>query len=206
MEQIRKVAATALMTGFLAAQGANAAVLNVLDGILLGASGVNVGGTLYDVEFLDGSCASLFDGCNSNADFDFVGLVAGTLASQALLDQVLVDGPLGDFDSSPELVAGCGAPIDMRYCEIFIPIELVVGASSPRFTALGPINRAAGEGADGIYRGQISVTQIQADFPSVPRARAFARFSEAAPVPLPAAGWTLLAGLGALVAARRRKT
>ncbi len=50
---------------------ANAVVLNVSDGQFLGATGVDVGGTLYDVTFVDGTCITLFDGCNEIADFDF---------------------------------------------------------------------------------------------------------------------------------------
>ena len=34
---------------------------------------------------------------------------AAVLASQALLDQVFLDGPLGDFDSEPYLINGCSS-------------------------------------------------------------------------------------------------
>ena len=63
---------------FLAAGGSvciNAqagAILNVnLEGHLLGASNVNVAGTLYDVSFSDGSCQMLFSGCDDPSDFIF---------------------------------------------------------------------------------------------------------------------------------------
>lgn len=42
---------------------ASAVTLNVrADGQLMGATGVDVGGTLYDVEFKDGSCVGLVRG------------------------------------------------------------------------------------------------------------------------------------------------
>lgn len=46
-------------------------------GRLFGARNVNVNGTLYDVQFMDGNCISLFTlgpmagGCNEDADFAF---------------------------------------------------------------------------------------------------------------------------------------
>ena len=49
-------------------------------------------GNLYDVQFLDGSCISLFNGCDDVSDFTFQTQAAAILASQALLDQVLLDG------------------------------------------------------------------------------------------------------------------
>jgi hypothetical protein len=36
--------------------------LNVVGGQLLGASNVDVGGNLFNVQFLDGTCIDLFDG------------------------------------------------------------------------------------------------------------------------------------------------
>jgi hypothetical protein len=87
---------------------ASAALLNVADnGQLMGASGVDVGGVLYDVSFQDGSCPSLYTGCdNASDDFIFTSLNDSIAASQALLDQVFVDGPHGAFDSDPELING----------------------------------------------------------------------------------------------------
>jgi len=84
-----------------------AASLDVIGGQLVGASNVDVGGLLYNVEFLEGSCIDLFDGCDSPADFTFTTQTAATAASQALLDQVFLNGAPGLFDSSPELTAGC---------------------------------------------------------------------------------------------------
>jgi hypothetical protein len=75
---------------------------------LLGATGVNVGGTLYDVDFLDGYCFTLFSGCDSESDFIFPTLATAAAASQALLDQVFVDTAEGKYDSDPTLTRGIG--------------------------------------------------------------------------------------------------
>ncbi len=97
---------------------ANAATLNVVGGQLLGASNVDVSGTLYDVEFVDGTCIAIFSGCDSTSDFDFTTEVAGLAAATALGDQVFLDGPEGDFDTLPGLTAGCGAE---TVCGVYIP-------------------------------------------------------------------------------------
>jgi hypothetical protein len=78
-------------------------------GILTGATGVNVGGTLYDVEFVDGTCVALFTGCDSPSDFTFTTAADADVASQALLDQVLLDTGVGAFDSNPALTFGCSS-------------------------------------------------------------------------------------------------
>ena len=75
-------------------------------GQLLGASQVDVNGTLYDVEFKDGSCVSLFNGCDDISDFMFQTEIGARAASQALLDQVLLNTSEGDFDSKPDLTRG----------------------------------------------------------------------------------------------------
>jgi hypothetical protein len=92
----------ALLVAFvLVASGAQAATLNVVDGQLMGASGVNVDGNLYDVQFLDGTCIGLYNGCDEISDFTFQTEASALLASQALLDQVFLDSPEGMFDSNP---------------------------------------------------------------------------------------------------------
>lgn len=87
---------------------ATAADLEVVGGELVGASNVVVDGVGYDVSFVDGSCVSLFGApdCQSIA-YPFGTLPNAQAAGQALLDQVFIDGPAGDFDSAPHLTAGC---------------------------------------------------------------------------------------------------
>jgi len=98
---------------------AHAATLLVnASGILTGATGVDVNGTLYDVTFVEGTCSDLFTGCDELSDFTFTTDAAAALASQALLDQVLLDGPQGAFDSTPNRTFGCG---DASFCQIATP-------------------------------------------------------------------------------------
>jgi hypothetical protein len=73
----------------------NSATLIVNSGSLMGATGVDVDGVLYDVNFLDGICAEPYDGCDQNSDFPFSnsfndGTLLG-IAMTALLEQVLID-------------------------------------------------------------------------------------------------------------------
>ncbi len=115
----RTVLSAALL--FLITSGANAATLNVVGGQLLGASGVDVGGTLYNVEFLDGTCIALFSGCDSVIDFMFTTSSEALAASQALLDQVFTDGVSGSFDDDTTLTNGCTHTL---VCDAATPYEL----------------------------------------------------------------------------------
>lgn len=98
-------------------QGAVAAT-QIIDaqGILTGATGVMVNGRSYDVSFVQGSCASVYGSCTSSA-FDFADYASASLAAQALGDQVFV----GEFDTDPTSVLGCGA---VNYCLALVASEL----------------------------------------------------------------------------------
>lgn len=70
---------------------------------------------------MDGSCVSLFTGCDSPSDFAFTDLTSVVAAAEALLDQVFLDTPgLGLFDSNPALTQGC---IDSEFCVALIPFD-----------------------------------------------------------------------------------
>jgi len=95
---------------FAIASQAGAAVLQVnTSGILTGATGVDVGGTLYNVTFADGSCNSLFNSCVQSA-FAFNTFADVRLAGIALLDQVYIDSSAGEFDSATSNILGCVSP------------------------------------------------------------------------------------------------
>ena len=81
-----------------------ASAANIIDGSgnLLGATDVNVNGSLYDVMFMDGTCIGLFGGCDGIDDFTFQTIENAVTASHALLDQVFV----GLYDEKPELTNG----------------------------------------------------------------------------------------------------
>ena len=115
--------ALTLLSGPMAAPAATLHVDG--NGILTGASGVNVGGTLYDVRLADGSCVSLFTDCDDAAqDFAFTSSSAASLAAQALLDQVFIDAIHGQFDSQPDLTHGCGLP---GFCSTYTPYATTEG-------------------------------------------------------------------------------
>jgi len=120
--KIRGLLAIPLLTGSIAAH----AVTLQIDGtgVLTGAKNVDVGGTLYDVQFLDGSCASLFTGCdNATDDFAFTTQADALIAAQALFDQVFTDTPLGQFDSDVDLTNGC-TNSGLGFCGVFTPFAL----------------------------------------------------------------------------------
>jgi hypothetical protein len=96
-----------VVTICLATSGAQAAALVVVGGELLGATGVNVGSTVYDVQIVEGTCVDLYDGCDDLSDFTFTTLADAELAGQALFDLVYRDVGLGNFDTVPNLNIGC---------------------------------------------------------------------------------------------------
>jgi hypothetical protein len=119
------------------ASAPQAASLTVVGGVLQGASGVVVGGSLYNVQFHSGACISLFDGCDSVSDFAFNSFASAELASQALLDQVFLDTIEGAFDSQPELISGCTAAGGFAYfCSVYTPYSTLVFGAPPVTSAL----------------------------------------------------------------------
>jgi hypothetical protein len=109
----------AILAFAAAAQASATPILLVnTSGILTGANNVDVTGTLYNVTFADGSCNSLFNGCATSA-FAFTTLPTAKAAAQALLDQVFVNGPAGNFDSSPQRTFGCAS--GSSSCQTMIP-------------------------------------------------------------------------------------
>lgn len=103
MRKFFLAAALVLMAG-----GAQAANLNVVGGELIGASGVDVGGTLYNVEFLDGTCIDLYSGCDDVSDFTFQVRADAQLAALALISQVY-GGEDSTYTDNPYLTRGCEA-------------------------------------------------------------------------------------------------
>ena len=108
----------------MAFANAHAVPTLLVDGVtgkLLGADGVDVGGTLYDVRLIDGTCISVFSRCESVSAFPFANQSQAFAAATALLDQVFLDGALGNFDSNPALTNGCTSP---TVCDALTPYAL----------------------------------------------------------------------------------
>ena len=165
-------------------------------GILTGATGVQVGTGLYNVEFVDGTCGFVFGTCAAPS-FAFTAGDA-LLAAQALLDQVLIDSALGQFGSRPELTAGCGNVI---FCVSLVPYEV----QGPSGIAFGAVNYTAGfaGGPDSTTALGFGISQ---DFTSASEIT-WARFTAAAANGVPEPSSLALLGLAgtALAWTQRRR-
>ena len=113
-----------------------AAELVVINDKLTGARNVEVEGTLYDVNFVDGTCAAVYNGCDEDADFAFQ--PSAGAASEALLSQVFLDVPQGAFDSTPSLTLGCPGTPFFKTCIVVTPFA---PGSVPFFTSQDAFNQ-----------------------------------------------------------------
>lgn len=160
---------------------------------------MEVDGNLYDVDFLDGTCVDLFDGCDEETDFLFTTSNSALQASRALLDQVLLDSPLGLFDSDPFSVAGIEASTVLDYGVIWTPYDTFFPTSSSiRATTVSnyPSSSSFSDSVgNGLYN-QGSETRVF---------EVFAVWSEAADVPEPSAINLFLFGL-LILGVKQRKS
>lgn len=185
-----------LLAVFAAAIPASAVTLDVdANGQLLGASGVEVDGSFFDVEFVDGTCIEVFSGCDEASDFiPFSGSPA-----LALLEQVFLDGPFGQFDSEPELINGI---TDENSAFVLI----VPGPPAPGSDVIFDYTRAlnnADDETDFTTLGFIlPIDQDTALLGDTTFARFTPSMAPPSAVPLPAAAWFLITGLGSLGALR----
>lgn len=191
---------------FLTFGQAQSAVIWDWDGSnLLGAQNVVVGTNVYDVRFSDGSCAQLLDGCNDIADFAFITTEEGSLASAALLDQVLIDdgGAPAPFDSIPYTVNGCEAQWvlpngeiggDTDHCRVITPTYFSTSGfhkfpSAYNSPDLDGVQIVQGLSLHTNYSGNGFVNSRST----------FAIWTPSAEVPLPATVWLLGIGFSGLL-------
>jgi len=108
MRRIVQVTCCSVFTTVATFSGIAAPTLLVNEsGVLTGAKNVLVDDRRYGVEFVDGTCASLYRGCDDDGDFGLSNVEEANAAFAALLETVFVDSSLGSFGSRLDLVRGC---------------------------------------------------------------------------------------------------
>lgn len=167
-------------------------------GQLIGADRVDVGGSLYDVRFGNGSCTGLFSGCNNAVDdFAFQTQAEGIVAAQALLDQVFIDNGSNLFDTEPETILGCSS---VSTCQALIPVTLLTGGLLSNVITNNN-NSIAGDTASSTLTLQRALSTASNG------SRTYAVFTASASVPEPSVIALFSVGLlGTFIAGRRFRT
>ena len=197
-------AATLACALALAAAAAPAATLTLdAAGRLLGARGVDVAGTLYDVSFMDGSCAELYAGCDAPSDFSFGTIDQARAASLALVNQVFNAAAATDAD--PTLTRGCesagGVHLGTPYatCWALTPFRFTVDGQVATHVAVNDIRDFMDQAGAADTQFVVGRTQSMAGIVDAARYSSFAVWSPAGsggPSPASAPASLLLAGLG----------
>ncbi|WP_028584809.1 PEP-CTERM sorting domain-containing protein [Desulfogranum mediterraneum] len=168
---------------------------------LIGADGVEVNGFLYDVRFVGGSCIEVFNSCR---DFTFHTPFEAQLASQALLDQVLINdqGARQPYDVLPGLTH-TGQPFN----DLFMPLRIL----TPWMPVFDPY--AVGVALNSSFEREDRVSDGR-DLPHLnpftdpwtwQRPTVWAVWSPAQPVPEPTTSLLFAIGIVGLMGARSRR-
>lgn len=192
---MRKFLKATLTACTLFAAPTEAATLIVESGVLKGATGVIVQGQSYNVAFVEGTCSQAFGGCDQISDFDFATASEAFWATDAILNQVAIDGAYGSFDSSPGTVFGCENVFGLASynCNMYVPYA---------FTAVGSIAAVGARNWTASFNtsdGSFAHPGIPTDFDTTNSAGAvWARFTLASAVPEPATWAMMILGFGAI--------
>ena len=184
-------------------------ILNINNGTLFGAFDVNVNGTLYDVEFKDGTCIELYNGCDQESDFIFSQPERdgeyGRQASTALLEQVFINSSLGAFDTNPVLTNGCNSS---KECWVLTPIYMNGGSLQAIIAVNKPFisNEGSTLNRDHLLGGPRQKSFDSSAENSIPNGdkRVYAIWSPVSEVPVPTAVWLFGSGLIGLVGMRKK--
>lgn len=109
---------------------AHAVSYNVVGGELIGAFDVDVAGTFYDVIFGDGSCVSLYSGCDELSDFPFSDPAESQVAAMALITQVFGNSDV--YDADPSLTRGC----ESNACFLMMPYVFSTNVNFPGYASV----------------------------------------------------------------------
>lgn len=170
---------------------------------LLGADNVEVNEVFYDVRFVDGTCISVFDGCNGTDDFMFSTFAAAVEASKALSDQVFRNvADVGDFDSTPSLTNGCD---ELDVCNAYTPYALSFDLQvRPIPNVLASIfDNAQSDEVDSVVNG-VGVASADFDF-SASGLATWAVWTKVVEASAPSTAIIMLMGIGGLLVFRRTK-
>jgi len=177
---------------FFSSQAHTATLSFDSDGQILGIKNVdlqtNAGLFKFDIDFFDGTCVDLVDGCEQYSNVFNFNLTQNLSAS--------IINELGVFTDTPELINGCELT---SLCNIFVPQQTFCCGET-----VAGLRVEIHEGSDndlgfGGFVGMTRTRDLGLDNDST-----YAVLSPS-PVPVPAALWLFGSGLLALIGMARRK-
>ena len=155
-------------------------------------------GLTYNVSFLDGTCISVFDGCDESSDFAFNSDADANSTSVALMEQVF--NSVDTYDKDPELTRGL---THLGAGDILTPYAFY---STSVVYYSGMTNRASIL-TDLTFCGVLDASctfGITFDLSSS-SSRTWAKWSQVSAVPVPAAIWLFGTALIGLVGFGKRR-